>query len=350
MKISREKFDVLNGEEITAFKMKNTQGLEVTAIDYGCIITNILAPDKKGNIESVVLGFDTIQEYLDHSPYFGSVVGRFAGRIKAGKFSLNGENYELVKNNGNNHLHGGMVGLDKVIWDAETFESDYEVGVIFKYLSPDQEEGYPGNVHFKVKYTLNNKNEFLLEYEGASDKKTILNLTNHTYFNLSGNLKQDILSHNLTIKCDKFVELDEEIMPTGNILDVDGTVFDFRNGRKVKDGSTSDDTQNIIAGKGYDHPFILSENKNKEIILKDCESGRVLVIETNQSGVVLYTGTQLADDFSIRGTKSRKALGLCLETQGLPDAINQPSFPSCVVEKGEIYHAYTKWTFICENS
>lgn len=345
MKVIRERFDVLDGNEITSFRLFNDNGVEITVIDYGCIITNIIVPDKKGKKESIVLGFDKIQDYIDYSPLFGSVVGRFAGRIKEGKFSLDGKGYELIKNNGSNHIHGGSVGFDKAIWKAEVIENPHEVGVVFEHFSADGEESYPGNVNVKLKYTLNNRNEFSLVYEGTTDKKTILCLTNHTYFNLSGNLKNDIRNHELVLKSERFVELDEELIPTGKIIPVDGTVFDFRGGRKIGDGVVSEDEQNVIAGNGYDHPFVLSENGSNEIILKDDLSGRALVVETNQPSVVLYTGTQIADDFEIRGTKSRKYLGLCLETQGFPDAINQPEFPSCVLNVGEIYNAYTKWTF-----
>lgn len=345
MKVIQEKFDVLDGQEITAYKLSNDNGIEITAIDYGCIITNILAPDREGNIESIVLGFDSIKEYLEHSPYFGSVVGRIAGRIKDGKFSLDGRGYELLRNNGNNHIHGGAVGFDKVIWKSDIIETEKEVGVVFEHLSHNGDEGYPGNLSVKLKYTLNNQNEFLLDYVGTTDQKTIVNLTNHTYFNLSGNLKTDITNHELSLKSDFFVELDEELMPTGEILSVDDSVFDFRKGRKIKDGILSESNQNVIAGKGYDHPFVLSENVSNEIILKDKKSGRKLVVETNQPGVVLYTGNQLANDFEIRGTDSEKYLGLCLETQGFPDAINQPEFPSCVIGVDEPYNAYSKWIF-----
>ncbi len=258
------------------------------------------------------------------------------------------KSYTLEKNDGNNHLHGGVVGFDKVIWKTEVIEEADSVGLVFTYLSVDGEEGYPGNVEMKVTYTLTNDNELQLDYEGVSDQRTLLNVTNHTYFNLSGDLKRDILDHELTLKSTQFLELDAELIPTGEMLSVTHTPFDFTAGRQIKDGVESLHPQNLLAGNGYDHPFILTENQQEQIVLKDQQSGRKLVIETDQPGVVLYTGTQLGDDFAIRGVQSRKYLGLCLETQGLPDAIHQPGFPSSIVEKDEIYRAGAKWRFLVE--
>ncbi|PLR76871.1 galactose-1-epimerase [Bacillus sp. V3-13] len=345
MKIFKENFGEHDGQPVTAFTIVNEQGMEVTSIDYGCIISKIIAPDRNGVLENVVLGFDSLQDYLEHSPYFGAVIGRFAGRIKNAEFNLNNQTCRLAKNNNGNHLHGGLKGFDKVFWNAETRESGDSASIEFSYFSKDGEEGYPGNLQMKVTYTLNNDNAFTISYEGVSDQRTVLNVTNHSYFNLSGNIKRDILDHVLTLKSSQFIELAEDLIPTGQVLPVDNTPFDFQSGRKINDGVSSEHPQNILAGKGYDHPFLLAENNNKEIILRDPESGRVLTIETDEPAVVLYTGTQLGDDFSIRGVKSRKYLGLCLETQGLPDSVHQPHFPSSVLEKGEKYKSVTKYTF-----
>jgi aldose 1-epimerase len=343
MKVNMRTFGELNGQTITAFTMVNDAGMEVESINYGCIVTKLLVLDKQGKLENVVLGFDTIEEYIEHSPYFGAVVGRFAGRIKGAEFSLDAS-YTLAKNNGGNHLHGGLKGFDKVLWKPEIKENSDSISIEFSYLSKDGEEGYPGNLQMKVTYTLTNNNEFIISYEGVSDKKTLLNVTNHSYFNLSGDLKRDILDHVLTIKSDRFVELDQELIPTGEILPVENTPFDFKEGRPIKDGVESKHPQNILAGKSYDHPFLLAENFNQEIVLHDEESGRVLTIETDQPGVVLYTGNQLSTDFSIRGIQSRRYLGLCLETQGLSDSIHHPHFPSSIVNKDEVFQSTTKYS------
>ncbi|PLT29702.1 aldose epimerase family protein [Peribacillus deserti] len=345
MRILDEKFAEHNGQPVTAYTLINDQGMEVTAIDYGCIITKILVPDREGRMENVVLGFDTLEDYYQHSPYFGAVVGRHAGRIANAEFTLDGNTYQLEKNNNGNHLHGGLQGFDKVIWDTEVKEETDSIRIEFTYLARDGEEGYPGNLHMKVVYELNNQNEFKISYEGVSDKKTVVNVTNHTYFNLSGDLKEDILHHTLMLKSSRFLELDEELIPTGELLSVDSTPFDFRSGRKIKDGKESAHPQNILAGNGYDHPFLLDEQQNKEIHLFDEESGRSLVIETSEPAVVLYTSNQLEAGFSIRGTASREYLGICLETQGLPDSLNHPQFPSAILDKDEVYTSQTVYKF-----
>ncbi|MCP8967957.1 aldose epimerase family protein [Ectobacillus ponti] len=341
MDVQKQVFDELDGQAVHSFTITNDHGMAVTCISYGCIITDILVPDANGVRENVVLGFDSIAEYQQYSPYFGAVIGRVAGRIAGGEFELNGKTYKLAQNNGQNHLHGGLKGFDRVVWDAEIIEN----GVVFSYVSPDGEEGYPGTLHVKVTYTLSNDNELVISYHGVSDQDTLLNMTNHTYFNLSGNLKRDTTEHVLLIKSDRFGELTEDLLPTGAALPVEGTAFDFREGRKLVDGVRSEDAQNVLAGRGYDHPFLLNENFAQEIILADAESGRRLIMETDQPAVVLYSGTQMTDDHSIRGVQSRRYLGLCLETQGLPDAIHHPQFPSVVLKKDAAYKAVTKYKF-----
>jgi aldose 1-epimerase len=345
MKAVREKFAEQDGRTVSIFTLVNGQGMEVSCLDYGCIITKILVPDRDGRMENVVLGFDTLEEYQQHSPYFGAVCGRHAGRIAGGEFELNGKTYKLAKNNGGNNLHGGVEGFDKKLWDAEISEGPDYASVIFRYVSKDGEEGYPGNLEMKVTYTLNDRNELEISYEGTSDEDTIVNVTNHSYFNLSGDMKRDILDHELTLKSDRFAELNEALIPTGKLVPVNGTVFDFAEGRKLKDGNASEDPQNILVGSGYDHPFLLAENGNEEISLYDAESGRHLVVETDQPAVVLYTSNTLEGPFSIRGVTAANHLGVCLETQGLPDAVHHPEFPSCILGKGEAYRSVTTFKF-----
>jgi aldose 1-epimerase len=345
MKVLQQQFDELDGNIVYSFTLKNNKGFEVTCLNYGCIITKILMPDASGKIENIVLGFDTVEEYLNNSPYFGAVVGRVAGRIKNGEFELDGKTYQVTKNEKNNHLHGGVKGFSHVIWNTNIIEEENLAGVEFYFTSADGEEGYPGKLDMKVVYTIDDDNQLKITYQGQSDQTTLLNVTNHTYFNLSGDLKRDILNHTLKIKSDRFLELDEALLPTGEILDTDNTPFDFRHGRPIEDGVHSQHVQNHIAGQGYDHPFLLNENHNQEIVLNDEESGREVMIETDEPCVVLYTSNQLGDDFTIRDVSSRRYLGLCLETQGLPDAIHHPHFPSCVLKEGETYHSETKYAF-----
>lgn len=345
MQVKQENFGELNNQAVYSFTIKNDSGAELTCINYGCIITKMIVPDKQGNFENVVLGYDTFEKYLNDSLYLGAVVGRVSGRIKGARFELDGHSYTLEKNEQNNHIHGGIKGFSRVIWDAEVFKKENEAGVHFKYLSPDGEEGYPGNVAIKVTYTLNNDNELVITYDAITDKKTPLALTNHSYFNLSGNLKQDILNHTLKLKSDKFLELDQEFIPTGTMLDVSNTPFDFTEERTIKSGAVSNHPQNILVGEGYDHPFLLSRNHDEEIILKDPESGRILIVETDEVGVVVYSGNSISDKGYIRDVPSRKHLGICLETQGLPDAIHHPTFPSIIINKEQKYNSVTKYKF-----
>ncbi|MBS4219202.1 galactose mutarotase [Bacillus sp. FJAT-49711] len=345
MKIRKEEFGKLKANSVTAFTLENDHGVKVTSLDYGCIITKILTPNRDGELENIVLGYNQLEGYLNNTAYFGSVVGRVAGRIGGAEFTLNGKKYSLAKNENDNHLHGGLKGFDKVIWGAETEEKADEVSVKFSYISPDGEEGYPGNLKMNITYTLNNDNEFTIHYEGISDKTTLLNVTNHSYFNLSGDLKKDILDHELTLKSDQYLELQDNLLPTGEFANVEGTPFDFRKGRFIRSGAESEYQQNEIAGGGYDHPFVLNENRNEEIVLKDPESGRQMIVETDEVGVVVYTSNQLAGDDEIYGVQPRKHLAICLETQGLPDAVHHDHFPSWVLEKDKPHSSVTTFKF-----
>jgi aldose 1-epimerase len=338
-------FGEVNGQEVKIFTLINSSGMELSCINYGCTITKVLVPDQNDKVENVVLGFDSIEEYINHSPFFGCVVGRVAGRIASSQFELDGITYDLPNNEGVNHLHGGDHGFDKVIWDAKVEKGADELKVIFSHESSDGTAGYPGTVTVNITYTLNNKNELDISYYATTDKKTLINLTNHSYFNLSGDLKRDILEHELTLKSDHFLKLSDSLLPTGELEAVDGTAFDFRNGRKLKDGVQSDHQQNRLVGGGYDHPLVLSTNREEEICLIDHQNGRKLIVETDEPSVVLYTSNMMADDFEIRGVTARKHLGVCLETQQHPDAIHHPTFPSIVLDKDEEYRTSTKYRF-----
>lgn len=345
MAISKKLFGEANGQRVYEYTLRNLNGIEISCLNYGCAITKIIAPDRRGKSENIVLGFQDFADYKKNDMYAGVVVGRVAGRIKNAQFELEGKTYSLAANNGPNHLHGGLKGFHHAVWDAKIMGEEQQSVIQFSHTSLDGEEGYPGKLKMTVTYTLNDNNEFMIHYQGQADRTTLLNPTNHTYFNLSGNLKQDIAEHILKIDSSRFLELTGDLLPTGSFLDVSNTVFDFRSGRKIIEGINSDNIQNIIAQQGYDHPYVLDSNHNKEIILYDKESGRSLVIETDAVGVVLYTGNQIPDNLDFYGVKSRPYLGLCLETQGLPDAIHHSHFPSCIVTKDQTFSSLTTYTF-----
>ncbi|MCU9615137.1 galactose mutarotase [Caldibacillus lycopersici] len=346
MNIVTKEFGIINGEKIYSFTLENNNGMQLTCINLGCIVTEIKTPDSNGNLENVVLGYKTVEEYLENKTFFGAIVGRVAGRIANAQFEIDNNQYFLPKNEGNNHLHGGISGFNEKIWHAKPIEADHAVGIEFSYSSIDGEEGYPGTVKLSVTYLLTNDNEWVQTIKGTTDKKTLLNVTNHSFFNLSGNAKADILSHELTVKSDQFLELNDQLLPTGKMLSVEGTAFDFRNGRKLNDGRLSEHPQNRLAGNGYDHPFLLAENEQQEIILLDETSGRTLTVETNQPCVVIYTSNQMSDEFTTsEGVQTKKYLAVCLETQGLPDAIHHANFPSVMLEPTSEYKSVTKYTF-----
>ncbi len=303
------------------------------------------APDREGNFENIVLGYSDLADYQTNIPNFGVVVGRVAGRIKGAQFELEGQTYNLANNDGAHHLHGGPGGFSHLLWDGEIIDSGAVSGVQFTYLSPDGEEGYPGNLKVTVTYTLDNDNRFTITYQGQSDKTTLFAPTNHTYFNLSGNCQEDILGHVLKIDSSRFVELDCDLIPTGNILPVSGTTFDFRAGHSILEGTLVAHPQNQLALSGYDHPFILDSHKVDTIALWYPVNGRRITVKTDAPGVVLYTGNQLPDTLNILGGKSRKYLGLCLETQAIPDAIHNLHFPSYILHKNKLFSSQTQYTF-----
>lgn len=345
MSISKRLFGRVNEQNVYEYTLKNGNGVEISCLNYGCAVTKIIVPDRKGNYENIVLGFQDITDYQENPIFAGVIVGRVAGRIQNAQFSLEGKLYTLTNNDGPNNLHSGPTGFQHAIWDAAIINKENETVIEFSYTSLDGTEGYPGTLTTKVTYTLNSKNQFTIHYQGQSDKTTLFNPTSHAYFNLSGNCKQDITQHNLKLDSSRYLELTQQLLPTGKLLDVQDTVFDFRSGRKIEEGINSADQQNIIAGRGYDHPFVLDSHHNQEIILQDEESGRILTIETDAVGVVLYTGNHIPSNLDIYGIQSRPYLGLCLETQGLPDAIHHENFPSTILQKDQIFTTTTTYTF-----
>lgn len=344
LKIIKSNFGSLSdGSQIYKYKLINDKDSYVSIINYGGIITDICVPDKYGRIENVVLSLPDPKLYENNPCYFGAAVGRIGGRISNASFKIDKDVYKLEKNCGKHSLHGGLKGLSRVIWDVREVKGADSAGVQLSYFSKDMENGFPGNMHVKVIYTFNNDNELKITYTADTDKKTIINMTNHSYFNLSGNYKEDILSHYLSINADKILELNQDLIPTGNIMSVTGTPFDFRKGKLVGTDINTENQQ-LKYGNGYDHPFIL--NEDAAISLYDKNSGRLLEITTDQKCVVLYTGNSISDNYTLfNGLKSRNRLALCLEAQYYPDAVNQKNLPTYILNPGETYNAYTSYHF-----
>jgi aldose 1-epimerase len=346
MKVSSKNFGTMcDGEEVRIFSITNDRGMEVRAINYGGIIASIKVPDRNGYLDDVVLGHDSLEGYLHRTRYFGVLIGRFANRIACGRFTLNGVAYQLAVNNGQNHLHGGVRGFDKVVWAAQEIDD----GVELNYVSKDGEENYPGNLSATVTYRLNDANELRLDYYASTDRDTIINLTNHSYFNLAGS--GTILNHELQIQADAFTPIDETLIPTGEIRDVAGTAMDFRSSTSIGALMDKDDDQLRFA-RGYDHNFVLrGEPGTLRTIAKlyEPQSGRTMEVITTQPGLQFYSGNYL--DGTLVGRSGRAYLrnsGCCLEAQHFPDSPNQPTFPSTVLRPGEKYHHTTIYRFTVE--
>jgi len=340
--ITKSSFGETSDGKVESYILKNGNRMEVTILSYGAIVQSIKVPDREGKIEEVTLGFDNLEGYLGEHPYFGAIVGRYGNRIAKGKFSIENKNYTLATNNGPNALHGGLKGFDKVLWKASAVTN----GVALRYVSADLEEGYPGTLTVKVTYTLDNDNALKIAYEASTDKATVCNLTNHTYFNLAG--KGDVLDHELMIKADWLTPVDESLIPTGELVGVKGTAFDFRASKKIgKDIDAAE--EQIQFGGGYDHNFVLNMEKRLRTsvaIVFEPTTGRTLEVITQEPGVQFYTGNFL--DGTIKGRKGvavGKRSGFCLETQHFPDSPNQPTFPSTLLKPGEQYETSTVYKF-----
>jgi len=338
-----------DGVAVELYTLTNADGVEVRAMTYGGIILSLKVPDREGDLGDVVLGYDTLEGYLKVSPYFGSIIGRYGNRIAKGKFTLDGEEYTLATNNGPNALHGGVKGFDKVVWQAESFQKDDRVGIVFSYTSPDGEEGYPGTLEATVTYTLTDANELVFEYHAVTDEATPVNLTQHTYFNLKGDGSGDILGHELLLNASHFTPVDETLIPTGEVRSVEGTPFDFRTPTAIGARIDADDEQ-IRFGGGYDHNFVLDREAAPGLAqaarVYEPTSGRVMEVSTTEPGVQFYSGNFL--DGSITGKGGHvyeHRTGLCLETQAYPDSPNHPEFPSTILRPGEEYSSRTVYTF-----
>lgn len=332
------------GDEVYEYSLYNDSSSHVSILNYGGTITEIYVPDREKRLENIVLGLKNIEDYEKSDIYLGCIAGRTAGRISGASFEIDGISYNLEANNNRSNLHGGPDGFNRRVWDAEEVLGNDYAALELRLLSPDGDQGYPGNLNVKVTYKFDNKNNLEISYEAVTDKKTVITLTNHSYFNLSGNYKTDILNHVLRIDADKYIEVDSETIPT-KISEVQGTPLDFRIG-KIVGSDINRENEQLKNAYGYDHPFILNQKAAPQIVLEDNTSGRVLEITTDQPTVVLYTGNFIENNHTLRGDiKSQNRLGLCLETQWYPDAVNQPFLPKYILNPGEVYTAKTVYSF-----
>jgi aldose 1-epimerase len=349
--VTREPFGATDrGETVSVYTLKNARGTEVRALDYGGIILSLRVGDRNGRFDDVVLGYDSLKDYVRASPYFGAIIGRYGNRIARGRFTLDGRTYTLAKNNGPNHLHGGLRGFDKVVWDVESFESPDGVGLVMRYTSPDGEEGYPGTLRATVTYTLTARNELIFDYHATTDRATPVNLTQHSYFNLAGDGQGDILGHVVTLNADHFTPVDSTLIPTGEIRSVTGTPFDFRTPTPIGARIAQDDEQ-LRYGRGYDHNVVLNKGGDgggQTVAARVYEptSGRLMEIYTTEPGLQFYSGNFL--DGSLRGKKGvvyKHRYGFAMETQHFPDTPNKPAFPSAILRPGEEYRSRTIYAF-----
>ncbi len=337
-----------DGRDVHQYTLTNSAGMAVQIIDYGATITALRVPDRNGKLDDVVLGYDSVQGYIDGTAYFGAVVGRYGNRIAKGKFQLDGKEYQLTINDGENHLHGGKIGFNKVLWNAAPVAGSAEPALQLEYISRDGEEGYPGTVDLKVRYTLTDRNELRIDYEGTTDRPTILNPTQHSYFNLSGSFTNTILAHQLTIEADSITPVDKGLIPTGQIVSVANSPLDFRAPMPIG-ARINDANEQLSFGKGYDHNWVLRSGGGK--IAKAAElyepaSGRLMTIFTDQPGLQFYSGNFLDGSAKGKGGISyQHRTGLCLETQAFPDTPNEPQFPSATLRPGQVYRHTTIYQF-----
>jgi aldose 1-epimerase len=346
--IQREPFGRLaGGEEVELCTLSAGNGLRVSITNYGGAVTSIWAPDRKGALGDVVLGYDALEGYLAGRSYFGAVIGRFGNRLNRGKFTLDGTEYTLKANDGRHHLHGGPGGFDKTRWQIVTARGDS--GLTLTHLSRDGEEGYPGNLHVEVTYSLPAPDTLQIQYRAETDKPTPVNLTNHSYFNLAGHAAGDILDHELTLLAAVFTPVDAALIPTGEMREVAGTAFDFRRPRPIRDGVDASDEQIRLAG-GYDHNFVLpgrnDDAPQMAARVRDPVSGRTLEVLTSEPGFQFYSGNFLdGTEKGKGGAPYRHRSGLCLETQHFPDSPNRPAFPNTILRPGAVFQSTTLYRF-----
>lgn len=350
--ITKRPFGALaDGRLVDLYALHNKTGLEARIMTYGAIIVSLETRDRDGKLADIVLGFDSVSDYVKASPYFGAIVGRYANRIAKGRFTLDGQTYHLPINNPPNSLHGGTRGFDKTVWDAKPFENQDGVGLVLSLVSPDSDQGYPGTVHAQVTYTLTDDDELRVEYHATTDKPTPINLSQHSYFNLTGDARRDVLGHVLTLAADSYTPVDSTLIPMGQLAPVTGTPFDFRAPTAIGARINADDVQ-IRYGHGYDHNFVLNRAAPADSGLTHAAhvlepiSGRMMGVYTSEPGVQFYSGNFL--DGTIHGKRGRVygfRFGFCLETQHFPDSPNHAQFPSTILRPGEEFSSKTVFVF-----
>lgn len=350
MKLEKHSFGITADQiPVSLYTLTNDHGMEVQITNYGGIVVAWKAPDREGNWEDVVLGFETLDDYIqNNSPYLGALVGRYANRIAYGRFSIRGQTYQLATNTGEDHLHGGPKGFHQVVWEAQAMESEEEVSLELHYLSEEGEEGYPGNLSVTVTYTLTQENALKLAYTATTDQTTPINLTNHSYFNLSGNQLRPVHDCELMVNADQFTPLDARLIPTGELRSVKGTVLDFTRPVKMQTQMDQGDSSLLCLG-GYDINFALN-NPHHELIpaalVHEPQSGRVLEVFTTAPGMQLYTACNLDGSLTGKGGVAyERHTGICLETQHFPDSPNHSHFPSTLLNPGETYRQITVYQF-----
>jgi len=347
-----------DGVPVTQFTLANRHGMRVKILDFGGIITEIHVPDRDGRFGDVALGFDRLEPYLGESPYFGALIGRYGNRIAKGRFVLGSHKYQLATNNGNNHLHGGNYGFDKVLWEASVEGSSMGDELCLRYLSADGEEGYPGNLDVQVVYSLTDENEIAVRFSATTDQPTPVNLTQHSYFNLAGIAGcGDILGHELFIDADRFVPIDAESIPLGELRQVAGTPFDFRQPRLIREhlgGQIGEKDEQLANGQGYDHCFVLnrpaaSRELTRAVRVRHPGSGRVLELFTQEPGVQFYSGNFLDGSLAGKGCAYPFRGGFCIEPEHFPDSPNRPEFPNTILRPGETYATESRFRFSVES-
>lgn len=348
MHIEAAPFGTVDGRKVSLYTLVNAHGLCAEITEYGGIVVRLRVPDRDGRLDDIVLGYDRLGDYIKDTPYFGAIVGRFGNRIARGRFTLDGVDYVLATNNGPNHLHGGVKGFDKVVWHAQPFEAANAVGLQLAYRSRDNEEGYPGNLHCVVRYSLTNANELRIEYDAETDKPTPINLTHHGYWNLAGQGTRDILGHELSLNADRFLPVDPALIPTGELRPVKGTPMDFTLPTTIGARIHEADEQ-LRRGRGYDHCWILNK-KDREMALAarvhEPTTGRVMEVHTTEPAVQFYSGNFLdGSHIGKDGRAYRHRYGFCLETEHYPDSPNKPQFPSVILRPDQRYRSETVYRF-----
>ena len=346
--VTKAPFGTADGQSVDLYTLRNAHGVEAKITNYGGILVSLKVPDRNGKFDDVVLGFNDLDTYLKGHPYFGALIGRYGNRIAKGRFTLNGVEYKLAVNNGENTLHGGIKGFDKVVWTGKEMKTKAGPAVVLTYLSKDGEEGYPGNLNVRVVYTLTNNNELKIEYSATTDKDTVTNLTHHSYFNLAGEGNGDILSHLVTINANRFLPTDAGSIPTGELRKVAGTPFDFLTAHAIGERINQDEEQ-LKLGNGYDHTWIINGRPGTLRLAAtayESTSGRTMQVWTTEPGVQFYTGNFL--DGTLTGKSGKiyqRRFGFCFETQHYPDSPNHPAFPTTTLKKGATYRSTTIYRF-----